>query len=32
MRFAVVVHPAKDFSAAVAQAAASSPASARVKE
>jgi cytochrome c oxidase subunit 2 len=32
MRFAVIVHPAKDFSAAVAQAAASSPASARVKE
>ena len=32
MRFAVIVHQAKDFSAALAQAAASSPASAKVKE
>jgi len=32
MRFAVIVHPAKDFSAVLAQAAASSPAPARVKE
>ena len=32
MRFAVIVHPAKDFSAALAQAAASSPASTKAKE
>ena len=32
MRFAVIVHPAKDFSAALAQAAASSPASSKAKE